>query len=297
MTRLPLLAVAACLVVVGCTSPHPKKVAGSPSPSVAVITGAGDSPTNESQARADARAVLDLVKPPPGAREVTEAPDPKLTTAPSIPQSPFLVDESRIWVAPGQIDAVMDYIAGHPSPGLKYNGGKGSMSGRLPSDRELMRDFDPVGPNASGATVQIAVVSHGASEVGIRADVQIIWSPPKPSEEYIPATDTNARVRIDDGIPGHKVIDRAVSAEVARQLGKLINALRRDTRGTHGCLADMGYHWQITFPGGPELIVVDSLPACLSVTMTVGGKQLPGLFGGGDLDTAIRAAVGLKPRF
>lgn len=291
------LAFGAFLVLVGCTGGHPTKVAASVSPPVAVITGAGDSPTNEARARADARAVLDLVKPPPGARVVSEAPDPKLTVAPTIPQSPYLVDEGRIWVAPGQIDAVMDYVAKHQSPGLKDSGGMGTRSGRLPSDRELTRDFFPVGPNASGATVQIAVVSNGESEVGIRADVQIIWSPPKPSEEVVPDAATTAQVRIEDGIPSHVVVDRSVSPEVVRQLAKLVNALRVDTRGAHGCTADLGYRWQITFTGGPSTIVIGSLPACSSVTMTVGSKQMPGLFGGAEIDTAIRTAVGLKPRF
>ena len=232
----------------------------------------------------------------PGAHEVSASPDDKLKVAPSTPESPYLVDESRFWVGPGRLDAVIAWLSTHPPKGMADTGGTSSMSGPRPSDRELSKTFISSRPDPRNATIQIAVVDHGGTEVAIRADAQVIWTPPKPAEEMIPDAATEARVLIKDGIPSHVVADEVVTVSWARKLATLFNGLSIDTRGAHGCLADGGYTWTITFTEGPRVLVVNSVPACNSVWLTVGGHSLAGLFEGGALEGPVRASVGLPPR-
>jgi hypothetical protein len=112
----------------------------------------------------------------------------------------------------------------------------------------------------------------------------------------VPTTVTAAEV-VAYYSPHDVVAHRRVGAATARRLAALVNRLRRDTRGVHGCLADFGFRLRITFASGAGRIVVGEFPACGSVSVTTDGRTQPALVQGGRLLPATLRAAGLRRHY
>ena len=115
--------------------------------------------------------------------------------------------------------------------------------------------------------------------VGIRADVQIVWYPTRPSAEVVPAGDTTlvATVFRRGNLSSDSIVVLAketfTSPSVVKRLAHRIDTLPLALPGVHSCPADLGTEPQLQLvfsgPHGLPTITVDDDPwGCGSVTFT-----------------------------
>ena len=280
---------AAVLVAAGCTagSGHPARPGVSPTQRSAARTADLSSPAG---AQAHAEALLSTVRVPPPATEVSAPPNRYLAGPASYPGSPYLVQTHRIWTVPWSLEhTVLWYHRIGHAASSPWQMSHSTSHGRLTS-------VSVTWSGAIGNDVALEFVPLTANETGIRADAQVIWTPPRPASERVPATVTAADV-VAYYSPHDVVAERHVGAATARRLATLVNGLHRDTRGPHGCLADFGFRLRITFPTSQGPYVVSEFPACSSVTLTVSGHVQPGLVAGARLLRATLRAAGLSAHY
>jgi len=240
--------------------------------------------------RARAESLLVTVRVPGPAATVTRPPNRYLSGPASYPSSPYLVSAHRIWTVPWILERTIRwYHRIGRAASSPWDMSHSTRHGRLTS---VSLDWSGV----SGNDVVVEFVPIAAHQTGIRADAQVIWTPPRPAAEMVPATVTGATVTAYY-LPHHVVARRDVGTATARHLGALVNALHRDTRGPHGCLVDFGFRLRITFTAAQGRYVVGEFPACGAVSLTTDGHDQPGLLLSGRLLPATLGAVGLPAHY
>jgi hypothetical protein len=166
--------------------------------------------------------------------------------------------------------------------------------------------------------------SAAATGSVIRVDAQVVWLPPKPAAERVPATAKVVRIEPVAGspapgkvaadkvpVPGGKQAQRSTGltptdakpAEVTdpgvvAQIAKAIDQLPLFPPGATSCPIDLGRAVQLTFRSavnGPVVAEVTAhLGGCQPVTLQVGDKQLPALRNAAELVARVLKMVGLS---
>jgi hypothetical protein len=133
----------------------------------------------------------------------------------------------------------------------------------------------------------VTVAPNGA-HAAIRADAQVLWTPPRSPTFYQSAGVTSADISAT-GLQDHPDVRRHLDATATRRLASLFNGLSVDNRGSHGCPADSGFRLDGRFAGS---ISFDVNPACGSVAVTSGHQQV-GLLNNGPFYGALLDELGL----
>lgn len=295
------VAAVVAIAVSGCGSAHvhpggPARTSPASSPTA---TSAGDP---ERRASADAAALLDAFRPPPGAKPSGGKPPgaPRDLDNPMfVPNTPELVTKTRWWTVPDPPASVMSWASAHPPQGTTSAGGTSeSRNGGTVSELTAMflAPSMPAVLASRRLLVQAGPMSGGGT--ALRVDAQDTWLPVKPPSEAIPpASVLTIRAtppRPPSGGPTPSgpplptapavmtISDRAVIAQVA----KLVGTLPVAGNGVVHCPMDTGRRLDLRFAsmGGTTVATVRAASSgCGFVSVTVGGKAKPGLRGGPDL--------------
>jgi hypothetical protein len=123
--------------------------------------------------------------------------------------------------------------------------------------------------------------------------------PARTEAERIPAAATSVDVVVTGpstsaGSGAAPAAHRVLSGAAVRQLADVVNSLPVWPPGTYSCPADFGYTDVLTFSGpGVEIEVTADVSGCQGVTVASAGPLSPQLAGGGRVDAAVMAALGL----
>jgi hypothetical protein len=218
-----LLPVAVCGLLVGCGSQSSDQGAQT----VPATTATATAVTPASTARSDARSLLDLFRPPPGAKQLSGAPKP-LPDRLNLPFPDFAgSNTTRVlltswWSYPGTLRQANTWFAAHPPTGT-VEGVEGS--GTSPAATAWYRSYDrPLTAQLAQRSLGISAQTVGGRTL-LRVDAESVWLPVRPADSMIPAGAT--RVVVKEQLPGQNgtlpkpvtvatVTDpRLVSADVA----------------------------------------------------------------------------------
>jgi hypothetical protein len=245
-------------------------------------------------AAAEAARLARLVRLPAGARERSTPPVVSLAAAPQRLATSYLIDQARWWTVPEPPAATLAYLGGAlGSAGLTRSGG-GAMT-RPGSAQQFLIYGDRSAPAYSSAALVLTVTDDGHGGSAVRADGQVVWSPERTAAENIPLDIAAVDLRAYRGFsPAELVAHVRVTGAPAAGIAKIIDGLRRDNRGLHGCTADTGFRIKATFTSRDRIWVVNDA-GCGGVSISAGAKVQPGLLDTPALEHALRAQLGLAP--
>jgi hypothetical protein len=270
-------------------------------------------PSPAQRAAADAASMLAAFSAPPGAVRTGPLPVSWLAQAAMSSLSPDLVSRTAWWRVPGQPQAVLGWVRAHVPAGftLAGSGSQGPPLRKLEPghpgpvqivgqewNAELSRP--PVAGLFDQRQLVVAVARYTAGQTALRVDAQVVWLPPKPAAEQIPAS---ARVVTITAIPGvgpPAGYDQPVTitdpAKVAR-IAAVVNALPVFPPGMMSCPMDQGRAMRLTFKAAPAgtvlAVVTGEIAGCGGVAVTIGGKPMLTLRGGYPMQQQVSAIVGL----
>lgn len=263
LVTLMALAIAACGAAV-----VPASVVGHPS---ATATQA----STHARAEAELGILLESVRVPSGAVEVTSPPVAYLAQAPLTEGSPNFLTRTSWWRIDMSFADALAWMQAHPPGGLQSDSGGQAGGPGVPVNR-LLGFSVPSTTAYDGAQVELELVAMSSSETAVRGDAEVIWLPSKPSSELVPAGTAVTLVAINHfGLPDATTLrtrhlDTADAAVMVRDL----NALLPSDGGSRGCAADSAYRVQIevTIAGSP--VVFSDFWACNLIQVTRGGTSL-----------------------
>lgn len=236
------------------------------------------SPTSAAAARARAQAqnLLNRLPAYPGGQLVADQaytpaaggppvqvpPTLGLSPAMGVPESSNLVDLYRQWQVPADPATVLTWVKQQAAAKGLHQVGSAASSG-------------PGGVSSQGGAfaattgagltpgVQVSVKANATGDTLVRYDAMVIWLPPRPKAEELPAGVTQVRIQLLDGIPQQTVASATVtaSADVAKLVG-LVQGLPTSAPGVTNCPADTGREVVLTFAGAGGQAVTVSQGTC-----------------------------------
>jgi hypothetical protein len=254
------------------------------------------------QAERLARELLSRAPLPAGARRTTGPPVRALGRPPSTELATPSVALSRLWTVAAPMDAVNAYLKNHVPAGMAANGsGQGGQLSGVP-ERTKLRGKPPAGGIQPGnvgtvteewvsyqlrrppagvmtATVSMAVApgNRGASE--LRADVQVIWYPPRSAAEYVPAGMHAVTITASYLSPKPGSVTRTfTSPATVQRLAALLNGAHAAANVFLGCpMWQVGYRLAFAASPGASAYLVAMQTSCASLPITVRGRAQPAL--------------------
>jgi hypothetical protein len=134
-------------------------------------------------------------------------------------------------------------------------------------------------PGVAAASLSVSVAAAGPDTAVLRADVQVIWYPPRPAGEYVPATVHAVRITASYLSREARGITRTfTSPAVVSRLAALLNGAHAAPRGAISC--PLG---QVTYvlAFAPSAKAAPALEAastgCLILRVSVGNRPQPSL--------------------
>jgi hypothetical protein len=260
------LAVAACGAAV-----VPASVAGQPSGTAATTTAA----STHARAEAELGRLLASVRVPSGATAVTSAPVAYLAQPPVSEAAPNLLTRTSWWRIDMPFADTLTWMQGHPPGGLQSGSGGQAGGPGVPLNRFL--GFSVPSTTAyDGAAVNVELVAISSTETGMRADAELIWLPPKPSEEFVPAGTAVTLVAYSHFGSSDATVLRTKHLDSADAVVMIndINALLPSDGGSRGCAADFGYRVQVEVAVAGTPLVFSDWSACALVPVTRDSTKL-----------------------
>jgi hypothetical protein len=227
------------------------------------------------RAEAELTTLLASVRVPSGAVQLTSAPVTYLEQPAASEAAPNLLTRTSWWRIDMPFANALAWIQAHPPGGLQSGTGGQAGGPGVPVNRFL--GFSVPSTTAyDGAAVNVELVAISSTETGVRADAELIWLPPKPSQEYVPAGTAVTLVAYtnfgsSDAKALHtKALDSADAAVVIND----INALLPSDGGSRGCGIDFGYRVQVEVAVAGTPLVFSDWSACGMVPVTRGSAKL-----------------------
>jgi hypothetical protein len=290
---LPVAAAAAVVVVGSVAAVVHGRHDGPPT---AVATSQHPAPSHHDQAVRAVTDLLALLPVLPGAVPIDQPPVTALGQPFESAGTENLIDQARLWTAPGTVEQAMAYVKAHAQPRLVVSVVESSHGGNTPAVSGVT--LDPVAGYPSDAFAELSgivtIVAYRGG-VAMRADAQAVWLPERTAAQQIPAGVTAVDVVVERGTRA-VTVRRTLTGEAARSLARLVNGLPTLSPGTRFCPAyHFGFTDVLTFRGvGSPIAVTAEVGGCQSVQ--VGGAAGPLLEAGG-LDAAVLRALGLPSNY
>ena len=281
------------LAVAGCGVAVVPASGAVPSSSTAAATTTG---SNHARAAAELATLLGGVRVPPGSVQVRSAPVAYLAQPPLTEASTNLLMLTSWWRIEMSFSDALTWLQTHPPGALQSDSG-GQAGGPGVPDNRVLGFSAPSTTAYDGAEVELELVAISASETGLRADAEVIWLPPKPPDEFVPAGTAVTLVAINHyGTSAATTLRtrRLDSADAARVISDL-NALVPDDGSTRHCAADDGYRIQIEVTVAGTPMVFSDWWACYLVQVTRGGTTLPTLLQTMPFQNEITDLMGMPP--
>lgn len=286
------LGAAAVMLVAGCGTTHYRPAAdgrgggtGNRSDRAAVL---GPTTITKADAERLAQTLLARAVVPRGAH-VRSGPAPAVIRQPPdwIAGSPSLVLH-RIWTVRQPMSAVYDLLnrsvpAGMRSAGNSQAGGSGEVT-----QEAVFYNPSRLPTGVEQATLTMSVAPSGAVSL-LRADVQVIWYPPRSAAEHIPASMRVVTITATYVGPGQPrtVSKTFTSAALTGRLAAMLNGTYASIGGVMSCPLER-VTYKLTFATSRTATpYVAGEEGCGTVSITVGGRPQPALQTPPALDPAL----------
>lgn len=253
-------------------------------------------PSQHPRAEAELATLLAGVRVPAGAQPVTTAPVAFLAEAPATEGSVNFLIRTSWWRIDMSFADTLDWIRTHPPEGLQSDRSGTAGGPGVPANESLGYPA-PSTTAYDGALVELEAAAMGSSQTGLRADAEVIWLPPRPSEETLPFNAAVTLVAINHfgSSEATTLRTRRLDPGDAAILISDLNTLLPDDGGTRGCAADTGYRVQIEASIGGPPILFSYWPACWQIDVTRGGTSLVTLAPTGAYQDEITRLIGPQP--
>jgi hypothetical protein len=232
-------------------------------------------------------ALLTVVPLPAGAEPTASAPPgaPALAHPAVVPGSPYLVDRSAWWTAPGTPSAVVAWVGAHAPPGAQMAGtGLSSVHGVV-EWQAVGWSFPSQQPAVTFSQPSVMVAPDGPGTVGIRADAQVIWDPLRTQVSLIPPDVRSITVTEQSGSDGFTSTSTTLAASVTStaravvaRFVAVVDALPVDDVPILNCPAWTGLRFQVVFAsrGGDTVAAISGdASQCGGYDLTVNGIHQP----------------------
>lgn len=284
----------AAFAVAGCGAATGTAPGTSAPTTTAAATTAQTSP--HARAEVELATLLAMVRVPSGAVQVTSAPVAYLDQAPLTEGSPNLLTRTSWWRIDMSFADALAWIQSHPPGGLKSDTG-GYAGGPGVPVNHLLGFSLPSTTAYDGAEIELELVAVSSTETGLRADAEVIWLPPKPSDELVRAGTAVTLVAINHfgSSEATTLRTRHLDSSDGAAVIKDVNALLPDDGGTRGCAMDTGYRVQIEVVVAGVPVVFSYWPACAQVQVTRARTSLLTLFPSAAFGNEITRLMGAQP--
>jgi hypothetical protein len=271
---------AAVLFATGCgTASHRDAAGGSGSQVRTLAADQGPVTLTRQQGDALARTLLAEAPLPPGAQVFTGKPPAALGQPPMGGLGDPSAELHALWTVSEPMSAV-DAFWGRSEPaGMTSNGSGQNTSYGAVTQEFVGYQLDRMPTGVNVATLSMTVTPAGPDASAIRADVQVIWYPPRSAAEYIPASLSAVTITTStlDGQGGGTQTFTAPA--VVQRLEAMLNGAYAVPLGSvFPCpLEQVSYRLDFaTAPGAaPSVVVTDT--GCPGLGITVAGHAEPSL--------------------
>lgn len=297
MVRAAGLGTAAVMLVAGCGTTHYRPATdgrgvgagGRPVPAGAL----GPATITRAGAERFAQTLLGRAIVPRGAHVLTGRPPAAVRQPPSWAVASPSVGRHRIWTVRQPVSSVYDQVRRVPA-GMRLTGG--GQGGTPTGVTEQSVSYSPsrLPTGVSQASLTLTVTPAGAVTL-LRADVQVIWYPPRSAAEHIPAglpVVTVTASYLGASAP-RTVSETFTSAALAGRLAAMLNGSHAAIDAFMGCpLERVTYTLAFAASRSARPYLVATEDNCGSVAITVEGRQQPALQTPAGLDPALSRLMG-----
>lgn len=249
--------------------------------------------------------MLVAFRSPPSARRSGPIAVAALSAAPAGSGSPDFVSRTGWWQAPGTIDAVLAWVKAHPPAGFTLGGSGASSDPSGITSRFYQFDLPPLPGVLQSRSLYVSAARDGAGGTALRVDSLVTWLPAKSPAERIPAAARIVTITAMPAVGGTPVrpiraFYRPVTVDnrtTVTKIAKVIDGLPLMPPGVFSCPFDNGQGLRLTFRAterGPVLATVTAeTNGCGTVTMKIGGKEMPALWGGARMSQQVLKLAGI----
>jgi hypothetical protein len=186
----------------------------------------------------------------------------------------------KLWTVAEPMSTVSRFWQGHAPTGMAWNGsGQSSDRGGITQEStgyQLTRL--PAGVEA--AMLSMSVAPAGQDTSVIRADVQVIWYPPRSAAEYVPPGTGAVTITASAINPQtHSVTKTITTRSAVQRLAALLNGAYAMPRGSVFSCPLEPVTYRLAFAksadAAPFLVATDT--NCAGLGITVGGQPQPNL--------------------
>ncbi|HEY3733696.1 MAG TPA: hypothetical protein VGL63_07250 [Streptosporangiaceae bacterium] len=279
MTRVAGPAVAAALLVSACGTVHYQPGHGSGQSATAPADTTGAHAVTRQQAQQLARGLLARTRLPAAAHRLAGHPPQALSapfdTAAGMPTT----GTSALWNVPESADQVLSYVRAHPPAGMRSSGSGQSGTASQIVVQFVSYDLSRPPAGVSSASLSISVVPAGSALSVVRADVQVIWYPPRSAVELIPAGMHAITVSLSVLNPKPGTTTKTfTSAAIIGRLAAMLNTANAAPAGARGCpLLDRTFRLAFATSPGAAPYLVATAAGCGTVQIMAGGRPQPAL--------------------
>jgi hypothetical protein len=252
------------------------------------------------QADALARSLLSRVLLPSGAKPLTGNPPAVLGQPSNVQGGQPSTGLHQLWTVDEPMGEVFSYWNGHAPTGMTSTGsGQSSAAGGITQEFVGYNlEHPPAGVYT--ASLALSVAPSGADTSVIRADVQVIWYPPRTTAEYVPSSLHAVTITASESSVGpastsahgagtsgastsganpHSVTVTITSPSVVSRLAAMLNGAYAMPQGAaFGCpLQSLTYKLSFAKSAGAAPYLAASAENCAGLQISVAGHQQPAL--------------------
>ncbi|MGH3158176.1 MAG: hypothetical protein ACRDNF_16585 [Streptosporangiaceae bacterium] len=232
------------------------------------------------QADGLARSLLSRAPLPRGAKVRAGKPPGALGHPSGVEGGGPSVGLHQLWTVREPMSEVYSYWDGHAPAGMESNGSGQSTDRGTVTQEFVAYNLKHLPAGVYTASLGMSVVPGGPDASVIRADVQVIWYPPRTTAEYIPASLHAVTITASELTPSsHSATTTITSPSVVSRLAAMLNGAYATPQGAaFSCpLESLTYRLAFASSAGANPYLVASATSCEGLQITVGGHQQPTL--------------------
>lgn len=238
----------------------------------------------------DARAILRDFVPPPGAIRLAKRPALPSGSPATGPIDTTVAVDAGYWRGSGDPATLQAWEKAHISRSFSR---QDVIAG--PPSWSTTYSLPPIPPMLSKRAMNVQFYDAGGGQSVIIAEAVVVWQPPRPESEVIPAAARVVTIARYGPWQGTAPIT-VTSAAAVRRLAALVDALPLSTVANDvPCPMTIGF--TLTFraaAGGRPVAVVQGPGACSEVSVTINGNGEPTLQASGSFVTSVLQIAGLR---
>lgn len=190
------------------------------------------------------------------------------------------IELHKLWTVAEPMSQVYRFWQGHTPAAMAWNGSGQSSDRGVVTQESTGYGLERLPTGVNAAMLSMSVAPAGQDTSVIRADVQVIWYPPRSAAEYIPPGKGAVTITASASGSRPSTVTKTITTRSAVQrLAAMLNGAYAVPRGSAlSCpLERVTYRLAFAKSAGAAPFLVATDTTCPGVTITVGGHQQPAL--------------------